>query len=68
MNTQIHTKFGSFVCTDVNGDIYSFVGLSTDIDKLPADDSSIGSGSTAFCADTGAALMYEKSSGTWYEL
>lgn len=58
---------GSFVATSVNGKIRDYEGLSRDIDKLPRYDD-LGTGSSAFCLDTGQLFKYEKTTKTWYEL
>lgn len=41
----------------------SWYGLSRDLDKLPHTG---GTGSTAYCIDTGAFYMYERTTDTWY--
>lgn len=58
---------GSFQLMSKHGNVYEFQGLSADVSKLPTVQA-IGTGSTAFCIDTGTALMYEKTTKTWYEL
>lgn len=54
---------GSFVATDVDGKIRNYDGLSKDVSKLPH---YVGTGSSAYCIDTGQIYIYEKTSDTWY--
>lgn len=54
---------GSFVATSVNGNIRDYDGLSSDASKLPH---YVGTGSSAYCIDTGEIYIYEKSSDKWY--
>lgn len=54
---------GSFVATDVDGNIRNYDGLSKDVSKLPH---YVETGSSAYCIDTGDIYIYEKSSDTWY--
>lgn len=58
---------GSFVATSADGNIRNYEGLSADIDKLPRYDS-LGTGSSAFCLDTGQLFKYERTTRTWYEI
>lgn len=57
---------GSFVATSVEGKVRGYEGLSADINKLPKYDD-LGTGSSAFCVDSGQLLKYESSTKTWYE-
>lgn len=43
-----------------------FYGLSSDVDKLPKDPEFIGSGSIAYCIDTGELYMFHQPSLTWH--
>lgn len=54
---------GSFVATEVDGNIRNYDGLSKDVEKLPH---YVETGSSAYCIDTGEIYIYEKSSDTWY--
>lgn len=56
---------GSFVATDVDGNIRSYEGLSKDISKLPH---YVETGSSALCLDTGDYYKYHKETDTWYLL
>lgn len=56
---------GSFVINKCTHNIYEFIGLSKDISLLPKVNS-IGTGSTAYCADTKELYMYEKTTRQWY--
>lgn len=58
---------GSFVATSVSGQIRNYEGLSSDVSKLPKYDD-LGTGSSAFCIDTGDLYKYEKTTKTWYKL
>lgn len=58
---------GSFVATSVDGHIRGYEGLSADIEKLPQYDD-LGTGSSAFCVDTGQLFKYEATTKTWYEI
>lgn len=58
---------GSFVATSVNGSIRDYEGLSVDLAKLPKYEN-LGTGSSAFCIDTGQLFEYEATTKTWYEL
>lgn len=58
---------GSFVATSVSGNVRNYEGLSKDIGKLPQYDN-LGTGSSAFCVDTGQLLKYEATTKLWYEL
>lgn len=64
---------GSWVCTKVdkngNGEynIRNYEGLSADVSKLPKYEN-LGTGSSAFCSDTGDFYKYEKSTKTWYKI
>lgn len=58
---------GSFVATSVSGQIRNYEGLSSDVSKLPKYDD-LGTGSSAFCVDTGDLYKYEKTTKTWYKL
>lgn len=60
-------NLGSFVCTEVNGNIRKYEGLSADVGSLPHY-ANLGTGSSALCLDTGALYKYEKTSDTWYPL
>lgn len=55
---------GSWVAVQVSGRIRNYSGLSTDVAKLPC---YVGTGSLAFCVDTGDIYEFEKSSGAWYK-
>lgn len=57
----------SFVLTAKHDDIYEFQGLKADIASLPKVNA-IGTGSTAFCIDSGEAYGYEKTTRQWYAL
>lgn len=57
---------GSFECTEVEGRKRSYMGLSTDIAKLPKYPK-LATGSFALCVDTGQAFFYHSPSKTWYE-
>lgn len=57
---------GSFVATSTSNNIRNYEGLSKDIDKLPTYDG-LGTGSSAYCIDTGQYLKYEANTKTWYE-
>lgn len=57
---------GSFVATSVDGKIRNYEGLAKDVSKLPKYDD-LGTGSSAFCVDTGQLFKYEKTTKTWYE-
>lgn len=65
-------KYGSFVGSRKDGK-YSFTGLSSDVGSLPetirigSEGNALGSGSTAYCVDTGELYMYEASSKKWYK-
>lgn len=65
---------GSWTCYEVKpGNVRSYVGLSADIAKLPVYTSTkfgeiLGAGSTAMCADTSEAYIYNASDHTWYSL
>lgn len=54
---------GSFVATDIDGNIRNYDGLSRDVGKLPH---YVDTGSSAYCIDTGQIYIYEKTSDTWY--
>lgn len=54
---------GSWVATSVDGNIRNYDGLSKDVSKLPH---YVGTGSSAYCDDTGEIYIYEKTSDTWY--
>lgn len=54
---------GSFVATDVDGNIRNYDGLSKDVGKLPH---YVETGSSAYCIDTGQIYIYEKTSDIWY--
>lgn len=57
---------GSFVCTDADGNIRHYEGLSSDApNKLPH---YVETGSSALCLDTGEYWKYLKSTDTWYQL
>lgn len=43
----------------------AWCGLSTDFDKLPHTGAT---GSTAYCIDTGARFMFERTTDTWYPM
>lgn len=58
---------GSFVATTTSGQIRNYEGLSVDVAKLPKYDD-LGTGSSAFCVDTGDLYKYEKTTKTWYKL
>lgn len=58
---------GSFICTEVNGNIRKYEGLSFDVGKLPHYNN-LGTGSSALCLDTGELYKYEKTSDIWYKL
>lgn len=67
------TDLGSFVCIEVKMEctygtkqIRNYVGLSTDIGKLPTYDD-LATGSMAYCADTGDEYYYVSSTQTWYK-
>ncbi len=55
---------GSFVATSVSGNIRNYEGLSQDVYKLPNYDD-LGTGSSAYCTDTGDFYKYEKTMKTW---
>lgn len=57
---------GSFECTSANGNIRSYSGLATDVDKLPKYDD-LGTGSSAQCLDTGDFYYYHAQTKTWYQ-
>lgn len=57
---------GTFVATSIDGNIRNYEGLSADVLKLPKYDN-LGTGSSAFCVDTGQLFKYEKTTKTWYE-
>lgn len=57
---------GSFECVEVSGTRRSYVGLFTDIDKLPKYDN-LGTGSSAQCVDTGDFYYYHAPTKTWYQ-
>lgn len=62
---EIH-NLGSFVCTEVNGNIRSYEGLSKDApNKLPH---YVGTGSSALCYDNGDYWKFHKPTDTWYKL
>lgn len=56
---------GSFVINKQTDNVFEFIGLARDVPKLPKVDS-IGTGSTAYCADSKELYMYEKTSKEWY--
>lgn len=56
----------SFVLTEKKGNIYTFYGLSSDIDHLPTV-KAIGTGSIAYFVDDGSLYMYEATTKTWHE-
>lgn len=67
------TDLGSFVCTDVTIEhtygtkqIRNYVGLSTDVSKLPTYDD-LATGSRAICADTSEVYYYVSTGQTWYK-
>jgi len=44
----------------------TFYGLSTDIASLPTD-AEIGTGSVAYCVDTGDVYMFYQPTTSWHE-
>ena len=64
---------GSWLCMEkTHKNVRAYTGLSTDVDKLPTKEKypeykDLGSGSTAYCVDTGDLYMYEQSSDKWYQ-
>lgn len=61
------TNMGSFEIIGIDHDNYNryqFLGLSSDLDKLPHD---VSSGSIAQCADTGDKYVFLKGLDTWYK-
>lgn len=58
---------GSWECEKSVGMQRYYVGLSTDIDKLPKYDE-LDSGSAALCTDTSERYIYLSSSKTWYKI
>ena len=53
-------------CDSWEGQRYSFYGMSADVADLPKD-AGIGTGSTAYCVDTGAVYMFFQPELKWYE-
>lgn len=62
--TENFPSFGSFKTVSIVKGIHKYVGLSTDISKLPT---YVGSGSIAKCVDTGDTYMFEETTKTWYK-
>lgn len=63
---------GSFRCDTLENGKRNYLGLSTDIAKLPKvatypEYTDLKTGSTAYCVDTGDLYMYEASNDNWYE-
>lgn len=65
---------GSWVAYKVSdGNVREYVGLSTDVAKLPKYKNSIhgealGGGSTALCSDTSDVYIYNPSDDSWKKL
>jgi hypothetical protein len=57
---------GSFEMISCEKNIYEFFGLSADVIKLPTV-SVIGTGSIAYCVDTGELYIYERTTKKWYK-
>jgi len=57
-------NLGSFECTETVYNKRTYMGYSSDIDKLPKNDL-IATGSVAMCLDTGDTYIYHKPSKTW---
>lgn len=57
---------GSIVCTSSTGKVRSYELLSADLSKLPKYDD-LGTGSSAYCIDTGSYYKYESTTKTWNE-
>lgn len=55
---------GSFIATSVSGNVRNYEGLSIDVLKLPNYDD-LGTGSSAYCTDTGDFYKYEKTTKLW---
>ena len=65
---------GSWVAYRVSpGNVRDYVGLSTDVDKLPKykfseKGEALGGGSTALCADTSDVYIYNPSDDSWKKI
>ena len=65
---------GSWVAYKVSpGNVREYVGLSTDVDKLPKykfseKGEALGGGSTALCTDTSEVYIYNPSDDSWKKL
>lgn len=57
---------GSWECVSVEVCERSYMGLSTDVAKLPKYDD-LGTGSTAMCLDNGDFYIYHAKTKTWYK-
>ncbi len=54
---------GSLTATAASGRQRHYKGLSRDVPKLPH---YVGTGSTAYCVDSGDVYMFEETTDTWY--
>lgn len=59
-------KYGSFTVTEKDGNKLTFMGLSSDFDKLPTDNDVLATGSCAIAVDTGVCKLYHADTKTWY--
>lgn len=55
---------GSFECTEIDNNKYTFMGLSSDVAKLPKGEN-IATGSVAVCLDTGDNYIYHRPTQQW---
>lgn len=74
LDEESKLDIGSWVAYKVSpGNVREYIGLSTDVDKLPKYKYSergeaLGSGSTALCADTSDVYIYNSSDDSWRKL
>lgn len=74
LDEESKLDIGSWVAYKVSpGNVREYVGLSTDVEKLPKYKMSergeaLGGGSTALCSDTSDVYIYNPSDDTWYKL
>lgn len=55
---------GSFECTEIDNNKYTFMGLSSDVAKLPKGET-IATGSVAYCLDSGEVYIFHRLSNEW---
>lgn len=55
---------GSFECTEIDNNMYTFMGLSSDVDKL-SKIKNIATGSVAYCLDDGSVFIFHKPTLEW---